>query len=402
MKLQKVEWLLVVYYGKSAHQATYGRLPGRTYTKDYIQLSRRTDFISDLESAFPDISAGAQSVPIEFHWPSGRTTGKIFRRSSDRPHLSWETNSAPPPWKMSPHPSDLTVETILGNPSHTAAIDADSEFENLKVLSFGQPYLVAVKLEGDPRTIHLRVMIKSPLPGFEWADLTRAPQVVQDLAGGTSQGSALAWKLFNPNDKDTPLFNPNDKVNSWVPAGAATTMETSTGKEFLTPNSLSVLDSDTYAESLPASDHEVLDLERLAESGIYAVSDSTSTVKTRGSAQKVFSAAVRKNYGNSCALTGITNREFLVASHIVPWSIDETIRLDPSNGICLSLIMDKAFECGFLIINDDLSVAVQFARFGRDKALIDLFAAVDGKVLTAPKEHPPNIEYLRRRRLLSR
>ena len=39
MAAQPVEWVLVIYYGPSAHRATYGRLGGTKYTKDYIQLT---------------------------------------------------------------------------------------------------------------------------------------------------------------------------------------------------------------------------------------------------------------------------------------------------------------------------------------------------------------------------
>ncbi|MBR7559829.1 HNH endonuclease, partial [Mycobacterium tuberculosis] len=70
----------------------------------------------------------------------------------------------------------------------------------------------------------------------------------------------------------------------------------------------------------------------------YEVDDSYATAKTRGSAQRAFSEEVKKIYDFRCAITGIDTKDFLVAAHIVPWSQDKSIRLDPSNGICLSLI----------------------------------------------------------------
>lgn len=404
MTMQQVEWVLVVHYGKSAHRAAYGRLPGQTYTKDYIQLSRKADFISSLEAAFPEIADGKESIAIEFHWPSGSATGKLFRRSADRPHLAWETNSAPPPWKMSLHPTELTVETILGNPEHTTATAADNEFAKMVSSGFGQPFLLAVKLRNETQKLHLRVHIDTPNEGFEWASLDLAPQPIQDLAASTSQNSALAWRLFSADGEGSVLhFDPSKKTNPWndEPDGG-------TGQEVVLPAHLvssvpplsSVADSDASAEVAPLSKDEVSLFEESLKIGSYEVADSSATVKTRGSAQRVFADAVKRNYGHRCALTGITSREFLIASHIVPWSADETIRLDPSNGICLSVLVDRAFEVGCLVVDDDLTVNVNWGKVGEDNKLKDALKEFDGSKLATPISHPPKVEYLQRRRKL--
>ena len=36
-----IEWVLIIFYGPSAHRATYGRLGNTKYTKDYIQRVER-------------------------------------------------------------------------------------------------------------------------------------------------------------------------------------------------------------------------------------------------------------------------------------------------------------------------------------------------------------------------
>ncbi len=43
--------------------------------------------------------------------------------------------------------------------------------------------------------------------------------------------------------------------------------------------------------------------------------------------QRAFAKVVKDNYGWECAITGVKTREFLIASHIVPWADDETIDL---------------------------------------------------------------------------
>jgi predicted restriction endonuclease len=143
------------------------------------------------------------------------------------------------------------------------------------------------------------------------------------------------------------------------------------------------------AEGLARSDEEVSEFKSRIESDNYEVPDATSTVKTRGSAQKAFADNVKKNYEGRCALSGVKTPAFLIASHIVPWSVDQTIRLDPSNGICLSVLIDRAFEKGFIVIQDDETVTVDFQKIGDDTELRRQLEGYDGVKLSAPKAHPP-------------
>ena len=61
-----------------------------------------------------------------------------------------------------------------------------------------------------------------------------------------------------------------------------------------------------------------------------------------------FQKRIKQNYSYRCAITGIKTKDFLVVTHIIPWHENEFIRLDPSNGICLSLFLAKAFKKGFI------------------------------------------------------
>jgi predicted restriction endonuclease len=132
----------------------------------------------------------------------------------------------------------------------------------------------------------------------------------------------------------------------------------------------------------------------------YAVADATATVKTRGSAQRAFAEAVKANYEYRCAITGIVTTHFLVASHIVPWSLDQSIRLDPANGICLSLIVDRALERGYLLIEDDLTIRIDWSKVGPDNSLRSQLESYDGRKMATPTKEAPRVEYLQRRRAL--
>jgi putative restriction endonuclease len=83
--------------------------------------------------------------------------------------------------------------------------------------------------------------------------------------------------------------------------------------------------------------------------------DVVRLVKTRVN-QDFFRRLVLASYDNRCALTGIEAPELLVASHIVPWSVQRDIRTTPCNGICLNSLHDRAFDEGYLTFADDLGV----------------------------------------------
>ena len=394
MSVGLVEWVLVVYYGKSAHRATYGRLDGTKYTKDYIQLSKREQFITDLTRAYPALSGSMGSVAITYKWPGGSSQGTLFVRSADRPHLAWEFDSAPLPWRMSDSPSESTAETIRGDPSMESESGAEREFDRLLASDFGQPYLVATKLKGDANSLHLRVLVSNPPDRYKWASLSDAPAPIQMLASSTSRNSALAWKYFEAASGSEALyFDPHSKGDPWRMGAGGGTLATS--QRNVPP---AVLNNDLLAEHADTSPEEISKYQAQLRSDNYEVSDAFATTKTRGSAQRVFANRVKSNYGWRCAVTGIKTRKFLVASHIVPWSVDETIRLDPSNGICLSVLVDRAFEYGYLSIQDDLTVVIDHNKLSPDRELKKQLIKYDGQRLAVPSLDPPKIQHLRRRR----
>lgn len=83
--------------------------------------------------------------------------------------------------------------------------------------------------------------------------------------------------------------------------------------------------------------------------------DVMRLVKTRLN-QGFFRRLILTSYDGKCALTELDVPELLVASHIVPWSEDSTVRMAPQNGICLNALHDRAFDQGFITFDDDYSV----------------------------------------------
>lgn len=76
--------------------------------------------------------------------------------------------------------------------------------------------------------------------------------------------------------------------------------------------------------------------------------------------QYFFRASVLSAYSNKCCITNLAQRELLVASHIKPWkeSDEKTERTNPSNGLCLNSLHDKAFDCGLITIDFNYDIIV--------------------------------------------
>lgn len=86
---------------------------------------------------------------------------------------------------------------------------------------------------------------------------------------------------------------------------------------------------------------------------------------TRRSGQEVFRRMIIASYDERCALSEMTDKRLLIASHIVPWASDKSKRLDPTNGICLNPLLDRAFDTGLIAFGDDMRVLV--AREAEDR-----------------------------------
>ena len=130
-------------------------------------------------------------------------------------------------------------------------------------------------------------------------------------------------------------------------------------------------------------------------SGDYSVDDSKVTTKSRGAYQKIFSENVKNNYQNECAITGIKTGSLLIGSHIVPWSKDKTKRLDPKNGVCLSVVVDKCFDDGLITIDHEYRVVLS-KKVKDDVKLFNLLEKYQNKRITLPthKELYPDFKNL--------
>lgn len=118
-------------------------------------------------------------------------------------------------------------------------------------------------------------------------------------------------------------------------------------------------------------------------------------VKTRVN-QEVFRKIVVANYGGKCAMTGIDIPELIFASHIIPWAKNEDERLNPENGICLSSLYDKAFDKGFIGINEKFEVLISsdLKKKNKHEYYLKYFSHLENEKITSPQKYLPKKEFL--------
>jgi putative restriction endonuclease len=123
--------------------------------------------------------------------------------------------------------------------------------------------------------------------------------------------------------------------------------------------------------------------------------DVARFVKTRVN-QSLFRKVILNNYSNSCAVCNLNINNLLVASHIIKWSSNQSIRLNPENGLCLCSIHDKAFELGYLGIRSDYKILISSSlnQIESEDTYQAFFKRHDHHSIKLPDKFYPNPEFL--------
>lgn len=115
--------------------------------------------------------------------------------------------------------------------------------------------------------------------------------------------------------------------------------------------------------------------------------------------QAFFRRTVLSGYRYRCCITGVSDPRLLVASHIVPWRDDATIRLHPGNGLCLSALHDKAFDHRLFSLTDDCRIVLSNRlRETKDDFLREVFHPLEDQPIQMPERFQPEPAFVRRHR----
>lgn len=112
--------------------------------------------------------------------------------------------------------------------------------------------------------------------------------------------------------------------------------------------------------------------------------------------QTFFRNSVLASYDFKCCITGIAVSELLVASHIIPWSVNSAHRTNPANGICFNALHDKAFDIGLMTITPDYKIRFSERLFDRVKKIEydTFFYPYKNKQIALPQKFYPIKEFL--------
>ena len=222
----------------------------------------------------------------------------------------------------------------------------------------------------------------------------RNPEIIK-LAGFIGRTpNAVAMKLSNFASFDP--YHQSRGIKGLQNAGQA---DHDIWDEFSTNwDELAVESEIVYAQV--ADDEKPSIITRLPEpdSEFMTFSGSTETernVKVR-LGQQFFRKVIMTSYSSKCCVCGMPIPELLIASHIIPWRDDETLRVNPHNGLCLCTLHDKGFDRGFFTVGEDYKIVIGKAirQYLPNSAVHNGFKIYEGQRILLPDKFLPRQDLL--------
>ncbi|GAA0697509.1 HNH endonuclease [Marinobacterium maritimum] len=220
------------------------------------------------------------------------------------------------------------------------------------------------------------------------------PEIIAlaDLIGRTP--SAVAMKLTNLASLDPAIIASGRKGLS-----GASKLDRAIWDEFHADWEGLVLESTHIRAQLESGTDSAPEIE---QPQISTPEDFTGETRTQTVQQRIkqsfFRRAVLSSYGNRCCITGLSEPRLLIASHIVPWIQDKANRLNPSNGLCLSALFDRAFDQGLMTFDEDWRVVLSPQLQKPEPAHKHLFLAIKGQRMELPERFSPNPKLMQQHR----
>ena len=144
----------------------------------------------------------------------------------------------------------------------------------------------------------------------------------------------------------------------------------------------------------PQSGHETLpNGVKLERKYIKPNTTSRKGLVTSRVGQGWYRQAIRQKFKDKCAVTGASNSQILIASHIVPWrDATDDERLDENNGILLSPNYDALFDKHLISFTDEGTIIVSNKVTEHDLAALGISHSHRCKI------HEGMLPYLKRHR----
>lgn len=113
--------------------------------------------------------------------------------------------------------------------------------------------------------------------------------------------------------------------------------------------------------------------------------------------QGFFRRTVLASYDFKCAICAIPLPSLLCASHIIPWNVAQNRRADPTNGLSLCALHDRAFDRGLIALESDRRVLVSrlVKEVGQPPELLGVgLLAIEDTIARSPSRFHPSSDAL--------
>lgn len=111
--------------------------------------------------------------------------------------------------------------------------------------------------------------------------------------------------------------------------------------------------------------------------------------------QSYFRNSLMQNYMHTCCMTGIRIPALLIASHIKPWKASTPAeKTAASNGLLLNAFHDRAFDQGFISIDDDYRIMVNHDKVKHSEVNDKWIYEFEGYTITLPAVGCPSHEFI--------
>ncbi|NNV55242.1 HNH endonuclease [Limnovirga soli] len=203
--------------------------------------------------------------------------------------------------------------------------------------------------------------------------------------------SSIALKLGN-----FASFDPTLKERGIKGASNASKLDKQIWDEFYNNWDEALIESEKLlagAKNTTIEKLNKIDISEIIREGV----EKERLVKTRVN-QSIFRSIILATYDNTCCISGITNPDLLIASHIVAWSKDEKNRLNPMNGLCLNALHDRAFDkCLITVSADDYTIKIskKLKLKNAPSMLQENFSNLEGRAILLPDKFLPSKELLK-------
>ncbi len=221
---------------------------------------------------------------------------------------------------------------------------------------------------------------------------SRNPEIIRYAKLIHRTPSALAMKLTNFASLDPEITSTGRKGLSGASQSDRNIWEEMTSNWTRLAKEIAGVDADLGLEKSNTDQQQNLIESYVGETRIAVIEARIG--------QAFFRKAVLSAYEYRCCISSLAIPELLVASHIAPWRADKANRLNPRNGLCLSAIHDRAFDLGFISINNDLRLMLsgKIRKLKPDPYINNTFCAYEGQPISLPMKFSPDLRFLKQHR----